>query len=569
MASLSSAPPPHPSVTFPRLLLASVDDSGPSFAGWVGSDASGEDLWLRLEPQTCSEAADGGEEGARRRPPPSDDNPLRASQLLLSPALQRALRGHEDAVAARLRQSRDAPEFFCELKTLLEAVGVVASSSGSGRSKKRSRGGDDDTGGGSGRSLSSSSSPFLSSAFYSALLERLGPGAWISMTAMREVSSAAAGSDSRGEVLLSFAVPRDQERASSPSPSSPPLRVTLALDPSTFPRSCPRVASVDLPGALLRPPLSLPIATWWNKAGGGSDNDKNKAEETKKSSSTVDDVLSWLLAAASSRAAAACFAALDQLDSQAWVLDPPLPAPRSRTSRRLAAAGGGRASVEVDFASFFDFSPSSSVSFLPAPRLSGWLGPEALVVPLREAAEASSSSRGGFCSSWDPRKGAVENLEALLLLNGEGEGQRLPRKPGGASAAAATGEKEGRGKEEGEPPVGLGDGAECAICCAYRLDGDGEGYGDGDGGGGGGEGERGAGAKNPASSSSLPGVSCENEKCGRPFHASCLRQWLIAAAGGGGGGGGGREGAGAGGGGGGVLRGECPYCSEPISVSKE
>ena len=128
MASLA-APPPHPSVIFPRLLLASVDDDGPSFAGWVGSDASGEDLWLRLEPQAsdggggdAGDAAPGDDRGARPRPrPPPPSNSLRSSRLLLSPALQRALKGHEDAVTARLRQSRDAAEFFSELKTLLDA----------------------------------------------------------------------------------------------------------------------------------------------------------------------------------------------------------------------------------------------------------------------------------------------------------------------------------------------------------------------------------------------------------------------------------------------------------------
>ena len=371
MASLL-APPPHPSIIFPRLLLASVDGSGPSFAGWVGNDASGEDLWLRLEPQASD--GEGGDDGgnvattgARPPPPPSS---LRSSRLLLSPALQRALRGHEDAVAARLRQSRDASEFFSELKTLLEAVGVVSSCRSGSARRKRSRGGGGDK---SGCALPS----FSSSAFYSALLERLGPRAWNSMTDMREASSSAAGS---GEVLLSFSVvptsKEEEERrrasssaaaAPSSSSSSKPLRVTLALDPSTFPRSAPRVASVDLPQALLRPPLALPIASWWNKKSGGSSSSSSTAAaaatETKTSTtSTVDDVLSWLLAAASSRPAAAAFAALDDLDARAWVLDPPLPAPRARTSRRLAAAAGGRASVEVDFAGFFSSCSSSTSS---------------------------------------------------------------------------------------------------------------------------------------------------------------------------------------------------------------
>jgi len=571
------AAPPHPSVTFPRLLLTSVDGRrGPCFAGWVGDDgAGGEDLWLRLERCDDSididaENAENGNDGARPllRAQPSS---LRSFRLVLSAPLQRALRGHEDAVAARLRQSRDAAEFFSELRTLLEAVGVA---SGSGRKKKK-RGrtqGDE-------RARRSPSS-LLSSSFYSALLERLGPKSWKSMTAMREAGAAAESNDGNGEVLLSFAVSSDgDERASTSSsspPPPPPLRVTLAVDPATFPRSAPRVASVDLPPALLRPPLALPIPSWWNKNHGSeSDGNPSNSNSNSKSKSNLDEVLSWLLAAASSRAASAAFSALDQLDSAAWVLDPPLPAPRARASRRVAAAEGGRVSVEVDFSNFFNSSASSSsaaalqqLSFLPAPRFSGWLGPEALVSPLREAAEESAKGR-----AWDPSRTAVENLEALLKM---GKGL-LPKRPGGgggrnatATTTTTTASKE-KGKEE-EEPVGLGDGAECAICCAYRL----EEEDDKDGGGGehGGGGE-GAAAKNPASSSSssfaLPSVSCENGRCGRPFHASCLREWLIAAAGGGGGGreGGGGVGGAGDGGGGGVLRGECPYCSELISVSKK
>ena len=583
------AAPPHPSVTFPRLLLASVDAYGPSFAGWVGSDASGDDLWLRLEPQRSHVDGgaddDGGDNDARRPPPPSSS--LRTSCLLLSPALQRALRGHEDAVAARLRQSKNASEFFAELRTLLEAVGV-ASSCGRGGRRRRKRGNNGASGGG-GSSCRSSCSSLLSSAFYSALLDCLGPRAWKSMTAMRESAAAAESGDGGGggageAVLLSFAVRAAGDgNGSSPPPS--PLRVTLALDPATFPRSAPRLASVDLPPALLRPPLALPIASWWNKSsGGGGSSSRNASAATASSSkSKLDDVLSWLLAAAGSRAASAAFAALDQLDAQAWILDPPLPAPRARTSRRVAAAEGGRASVEVDFVTFFAFSSSasssdssSSLSFLPAPKFGGWLGPEALVAPLREAAEASATGR-----AWDPSRGAVENLEALLLQpsttekSREGQQQQrqrllLPRKPGSRGGGPAASDA-----ERGEDTLGLGDGAECAICCAFRLDDD------GDGGGGGGEGREGEGVGAGAAatgteasppSSSLPSVSCENERCGRPFHASCLREWLVAASGGGSRGVGGREvatgagGGGGGGGGGGVLRGQCPYCSEPISV---
>jgi hypothetical protein len=494
-------------VTFPRLLLASEDENCPSFAGWVGSDASGEDLWLRLEPQT-SVNANGGENAN-----------LRSSHLLLSPSLQRALRGHEDAVAARLRQSRDASEFFSELKTLLEAVGVVrGSGSGGGARKKRrrrSRGGDcdgddtDDAGGGgsgSGRALlpsSSSSSPLPRSAFYSALLERLGPRAWSSMTAMREAASsaaAAAAGASEGDALLSFSFAvRSEEAAAAaagrraPSPASPlPLRVTLALDPATFPRSAPRVASVDLPRALLRPPLALPIVSWWRAGergggGGGDWSTSSKSDPTttmttaaaaeaeaaagataagpgsKARASTVDDVLTWLSAAASSRAAAAAFAALDQLDAAAWVLDPPLPAPRARTSRRLAAAGGGRASVEVDFATFFSAACSSSSAapaarFFPAPRFSGWLGPDALVAPLREAAEASSGSRGGGASvAAGTRAGRRwrTSRRCFRWRGRGGSGSSSSSSSGGCrESPAAPRRKRARREEEGEEERG-------------------------------------------------------------------------------------------------------------------
>ena len=49
-----------------------------------------------------------------------------------------------------------------------------------------------------------------------------------------------------------------------------------------------------------------------------------------------------------------------------------------------------------------------------------------------------------------------------------------------------------------------------------------------------------------------PDASCPNPQCARPYHARCLREWLLSVSTS-------RKSFG-------VIFGECPYCSSPITV---
>lgn len=123
-----------------------------------------------------------------------------------------------------------------------------------------------------------------------------------------------------------------------------------------------------------------------------------------------------------------------------------------------------------------------------------FLGPPALVDGPRAAAAAAP---------WRPELGGAAALEALL-------GVSLERKPIAVADDAPT-------------TTTTTTDAECAVCYAYRLDG-----------------------------GPPPSIACPNARCGRPFHAACLRGWLAQTA--------------AGGGGGGALHGACPYCGDGMTL---
>ena len=131
-----------------------------------------------------------------------------------------------------------------------------------------------------------------------------------------------------------------------------------------------------------------------------------------------------------------------------------------------------------------------------APELA-FLGPPAAVDGPRATAATAS---------WHPHLGGTAALEALL-------GVGLERRGVGGGTDATT-------------PTATTD-AECAVCYAYRLDG-----------------------------GPPPSIACANARCGRPFHAACLRGWLLQTAGEGGGGGGG------------ALHGDCPYCGDGITLDE-
>jgi len=61
------------------------------------------------------------------------------------------------------------------------------------------------------------------------------------------------------------------------------------------------------------------------------------------------------------------------------------------------------------------------------------------------------------------------------------------------------------------------------------------------------------GAATPAPATvALPSIHCPHPRCGRPYHAACLRGWLASLPGA-------RAALGR-------LTGECPYCGEEVGV---
>jgi E3 ubiquitin-protein ligase FANCL len=215
------------------------------------------------------------------------------------------------------------------------------------------------------------------------------------------------------------------------------------------------------------------------------------------------------------------FEALDELDACAWVLDPPLPASRSVLWRRVAV--GQHVSLQL------------SVSPL-APRAlceCHFVGSEGECAGLRE--RFLSRQR-----EWSHSRTLRANLEALL-------GAVLPAPP------PRTGQEEPLERE-------------CGICYSYRLPAAGaeqvelaEDAHEVD------EAALAAGSKRrrveqeaarepEAPQGVVPDCYCDNAKCARGFHGSCLVEWLRGLP---------------------TTRhtldsmfGTCPYCAEPISVRR-
>eukprot|EP00911_Craspedida_sp_UC1_P000934 UC1_evm3s707 len=180
---------------------------------------------------------------------------------------------------------------------------------------------------------------------------------------------------------------------------------------------------------------------------------------------------------------------LDELHSRAWVLDP---AHNARGSARRRIALGEGLSLELEL------NAEDPLGCLPALRL---LGPDAIAQPLRRAI-ATGASR------WPQGKGLVAPLEALLGGGGGGEeglgrGFVLPSPPDESTAVQEL-------------------NVECGICYVYNLDGD------------------------------LPEEVCQDKRCRRPFHRSCLVEWLRALPET-------RQSFD-------TLFGSCPYCEQPITV---
>jgi len=213
-------------------------------------------------------------------------------------------------------------------------------------------------------------------------------------------------------------------------------------------------------------------------------------------------------------AAADLWTALDGLDASFRVLDP-APPTRADTHRVLAlggggGGGGGGGSLEVGLSLARPRGSPATLTFMGAPA--SIEGPRAALAAFLE---------GG---RWDEGAGPASNLAAAL-----GPGGLLPATTVGMVASTTT------------PAAAAADeptGAECAICYAFHLPDEAE-----DGGGGAGGNGR---------ASATPSIHCPHPRCGRPYHAACLRGWLAALPGA-------RAALGR-------LAGECPYCGEEVGV---
>jgi len=173
------------------------------------------------------------------------------------------------------------------------------------------------------------------------------------------------------------------------------------------------------------------------------------------------------------------FDALDDLDAEAWVLEPEKPT-RSDTFRKIVVGRHATLLIDLD-----PFKPTA----FPDCR---FVGSEAAIGPLRSRLDAG-------ISRWDMSKKPRHNLEELLDL-------KLPQRER---------DDDGGGSKEFT--------LECGICYAFRLDGVG-----------------------------IPDTACEFEPCSRPYHRSCLFEWLRSVPDS-------RQSFD-------TLFGQCPYCSKPISV---
>ncbi|CAG0904363.1 unnamed protein product [Darwinula stevensoni] len=128
-----------------------------------------------------------------------------------------------------------------------------------------------------------------------------------------------------------------------------------------------------------------------------------------------------------------------------------------------------RARLSVDYRRFAA-GPGLSIQMVVKPEepralpALRFLGPDHLVSPLRDTLHSR-------LHEWKEEKGLVENLETVL-------GRELPSGP-----------------RDGEMEVETNQ--ECGICYSYRL---------GD---------------------AIPEKSCNEPRCGRPFHTQCLIDWLL------------------------------------------
>jgi len=179
---------------------------------------------------------------------------------------------------------------------------------------------------------------------------------------------------------------------------------------------------------------------------------------------------------------------MDHLHANAWVLEPERPS-LSICMRRIGI--GNHSSMQ------FEINPLNPRSI---PMDIRFLGADSIIMPLR----SKIHERAHLWNAKDVS--LIDNLQVLLDMQFP-----KPKSTGGAASTATV-----AAFDEEEFSV------ECGICYAYRL------------------------------AESIPDKVCDNPKCCRPFHSSCLVEWLRA-----------------------IpttkqsfdtLFGSCPYCSESITV---
>ncbi|CAL8462800.1 g2333 [Coccomyxa elongata] len=185
------------------------------------------------------------------------------------------------------------------------------------------------------------------------------------------------------------------------------------------------------------------------------------------------------------------WACLEDLDREAWVLEPENPT-FADVSRRVAL--GGHCSLLLTLDPARPRARPSDIRFM---------GSEAAAGPLHARLHAADAA------PWDAARLPRENLERVLQM-------KLPTR-----STSALDDISG----------------DCCICYAYR--------------------HRRAPADQPSSGGDshgeVPDQSCGNPQCARLFHRSCIREWLLALPTS-------RRSFN-------TLFGECPYCSQPITVT--
>lgn len=214
---------------------------------------------------------------------------------------------------------------------------------------------------------------------------------------------------------------------------------------------------------------------------------------------------------------------LDEIDSNAWILEPSLPARRSFMERRLSLTS----SVSVHFS----LDPDNSRSIPLAMR---FIGPNKEIGELRSAYQAYISlleqeedgdRHDGAAPTHDHHDEKKSWSEDISIK------ENLERCFGFALPSPVT-------TEQTDYLV------ECGVCYAHRISIDNTADADDD--------DEDGETEETTKKTAIPDVACSNSNCGRSYHESCLSEWLHSIPGA-------KISFGR-------IFGQCPYCCDSISV---